>query len=73
MINNNRPSSSWRDSEFKGFTNPCERPSENTLPPPVGIPSFRILQTQNSSQSQNTNQSNSSSNKSSNLNNKNHE
>jgi hypothetical protein len=64
MINNNRPSSSWRDIEFKGFTNPCERPNENTLPPPVGIPSSKILQTQSSSQTQNPNQSNNSSNNS---------
>jgi hypothetical protein len=28
-----------RNSNFKGYTNPCSEPNENTLPPPIGIPS----------------------------------
>ena len=28
-----------RDIDFKGYTNPCNKFNENTLPPPVGVPS----------------------------------
>ena len=29
-----------RDIDFKGYTNPCNKPNENTLPPPVGVSSY---------------------------------
>lgn len=49
MTKETKPSSSWSDIGFKGYTNP-HKPSENTLPPPVGIPSFRFVPPQASEQ-----------------------
>ncbi len=42
MAKDNKEYSSWNDLTFKGYTNP-HKPNENTLPPPVGIPSFRLV------------------------------